>query len=83
MLFSEQALLLTGLIWDYMYKETAPTTFSVDLELKNFYFVKRSTKQPRRLVQQEVHTTLKTVVEERVPSLFFKLISFRRAILTA
>lgn len=24
MFFSEQALLLKGLIWDYMYKETAP-----------------------------------------------------------
>lgn len=56
--------------WFGTYKETAPTTFSVDLELKNFCIVKRNTKQPRRLVQQEVHTTLKTVVEERVPSLF-------------
>ena len=56
MLFSEQDLLLTGLIWDYMYKETAPTTFSVDLELKNFYIVKRSTKQPRRLVERNFAT---------------------------
>ena len=56
MFFSEQALLLKGLIWDHMYKETAPTTFSVDLEHKNFYIVKRSTKQPRRLVERDFAT---------------------------
>ena len=47
---------LKGLIRDYIYKETAPTTFSVGLEVKNFYIVKRSTKQPRRLVERDFAT---------------------------
>ena len=61
--------------WFGTYKETAPTTFSVDLELKNFYIVKRSTKQPRRLVERNFATgssyySLKQQWNNVFPSLF-------------